>query len=357
MLAHNRPTATPGLVVHETARPPAPFLRYIDQVTGGPGTDVEFRYSQGVLTNFDIDVVHVAEPNLDLLLGTRGATSLQRVAATLALTRNLRRHRIALVRTLPGVGDGSKTGRLPGPAARILDRATATFVVFDDSTPTPDPARTTVIPHAHFRDRYVGYPAASQVRGRVLFAGSGELPAQVRGLLALPRLTTVDVTLRLAGVAGSELEEAIRSTLARHPGTLSVRLERLSDSAQVLEIDSSELVAVPRVQSLVELQLVFLALSRDRAVLTPRTNTMIRLAETVGPGWVHLSDGPLTAESVDAAFDSLRSPSRARLPDLSGRDLSTTHAAYESAYRAAASQLSRASRNFSSARAGKRCRP
>lgn len=337
MLPPNRSTETsPTLIVQETARPPAPVLRYIDQVVGTPQPDIEFRFSQGVLTRFDVDVVHVAESNLDLLLGTRGATAPQRLLATLALARNLVRHRIALVRTLDDThrrGPKRRVGRL---ARRALDRATAAFVVLDESTYTPDPTRTTMIPHPHYRDRFVGYPRGQQTAGRMLCVSPGNLPAEAQAFFALPRLTTTPgATLRLAGVARQSLEEPIRSALARHSATISARLERLSDAAQVQEIDDAELVLVPCVTSLHDLQLVFLALSLDRAVLTPHTEAMARLAEVVGPGWIHLSDGPITAEAVDDAFDSLRDPRRAEHPDLDGRDLATTHGAYAAVFRAA----------------------
>jgi hypothetical protein len=328
------------LIVHETGRPPAPVLRYVDQVVGSP-SDVEFRFSQGVLTAFDVDVVHVAEPNLDLLLGTRGASGYQRLLATLVLARNLRRHRIALVRTLHHPGK-RRTGRAQQLANRALDRATTAFVVLDGMAGSPDARRTAVIPHPHFRDRYVGYPRGGLLRGRMLCVSAGDLPAQVQGLLAIPRITNTEgVTLRLAGTAPRALAESIRSAIARHAGTVSARLERLSDGAQVQEIDSAELVVLPKIETLSDVQIVFLVLSLDRPVLLPRTEAMARLADQVGPGWVILSDGPITAQVVDDAFASLRSNDRAERPALDDRDLATTHAAYAAVFHAAASSRRR----------------
>lgn len=330
----------PTFVVHETGRPPAPVLRYVDQVVGSP-TDMEFRYSQGVLTAFDVDVVHVAEPNLDLLLGTRGASGFQRLLATLVLTRNLRRHRIALVRTLHHSGK-RRAGRSQRLANRVLDRATAAFVVFDNPMSTPAATRTTRIPHPHFRDRYVGYPRAQMIRARVLCVSAGDLPAEAENLLAMPRVAdTDDVTIRLAGHAARPLEESARRAVARHSETVSTRLERLSDGAQVQEIDAAELVVLPRVDTLSDLQLVFLVLSLDRPVLVPRTVAMAGLASEVGPGWVCLSDGPITAQVIDDAFEVIRSADRGERPDLAGRDLATTHAAYEAVFRTAASSRRR----------------
>lgn len=316
------------------------MLRYVDQVVGSP-TGVEFRYSQGVLTAFDVDVVHVADPHLDHLLGTRGASGSQRVLAVLALARNLRRHRIALVRTLHE-SRRRRAGRAHELANRLLDRATTSFIVLDPATPTPDAARTTVIPHAHFRDRYVGYPRADMVRGRILCIAAGELPVEARGLLAIPRVVdTEGVTVRLAGTVDRGLEESVRSALAQHSATVSARLELLSDGAQVQEIDSAELVVVPRVDTLSQLQLVFLALSLDRPVLVPRTTAMTRLSGQLGEGWVWTSDGPVTAHVIDDAFAAIRGVDRSARPALDDRDLGTIHAAYEAVFRAAASSLRR----------------
>ncbi|QKJ20352.1 hypothetical protein [Microbacterium hominis] len=317
------------MVVHETHRPPAPILRYIDQVVGDD-SDIEFRFSQGVLTRFDVDVVHVVEPNLDQLLGTRGASGLQRVLATLALRRNLRRHRIALVRTLPGVGERVSRGRGERLARRILDGATSAFITFDETTPTPDAARTTVIPHAHFRERFVGYPRAEQIPGRILCVVSGALPNSVRSMLTIANLSdAAGVTLRIAGDAPDELGIAVHSAIARCAGLVSARLERLSDGAQVQELDAAELVAVPQVTSLEDLQLVFLALSLDRPVLTPRTDQMAELAAAVGPGWVNLCDGPITAQDLDDALECIRGGTPPTRPDLDGRDLTRTQQLHE----------------------------
>ncbi|WP_157518153.1 hypothetical protein [Microbacterium resistens] len=332
-------TDVPRLAVQVTHRPPAPVLRYIDQVVGSQ-SDIEFRCSRGVLTRFDVDVLHVADAALDSLLGARGTGGLQRLLSTLALIRNLRRHRIALVRMI------HRSDKSPGPrradmlARRLLDRATSRFVVTDDATPTPDPARTTVIPHPHYRDRFLGFPRGELTPGRVLCVSPGHLPDSVRSVLGAARVAqTPGVELRLAGLLSSELEAHVRSALARRSPTLSTRVELLSDGAQVQEIQAAELVAVPRVETYEDEQRVFLALSLDRPVIVPLNDTTAALTRTVGPGWVHLSEGPITAASLDAAFASLRRDRRTTGPDLEGRDLAVVHSAYADVFASAALSL------------------
>jgi beta-1,4-mannosyltransferase len=308
----------------------------------GSPTAIEFRFSQGALAAFDVDVVHVAEPKLDHLLGTRGASDFQRLIAALVLARNLRRHGIALVRTLHSSGKQRRPSRALRLATRVLDRATTTFVILDDSTRTPDVGRTTVITHPHFRERYVGYPRSEMVRGRILCVSAGEIPAEAQHLLPIPQVTnTENLSLRLAGMASRQLEESVRAAVARHAATVSARLERLSDGGQVQEICSAELVVLPTVETMSDLQLVFLALSLERPVLVPRTEAMTRLAAQVGPGWVQVSDRAITARVVDDAFVAIRSVERSGRPALDDRGLAATHAAYEVAFRAAAASVRR----------------
>jgi len=308
----------------------------------GSPTTVQYRFSQGVLTAFDVDVVHVADANLELLLGTGRASTYQQLLATLVLIRNLRRHGIALVRTLPPNARRS-ADRLQRLASWMLDRATTTFVAFDNSVATPDRTRTVIIPHAHYRERFVGFPRGAMVPGRILCLSATALPTDSRGLLALPRIMdTEGVTLRLAGkVTSPLLKESIRSALAQHRATVSVRNEQLSDGAQVHEISSAELVVLPHVETLSDLQLIFVALSLNRPILVPRTPATVRLALSVGPAWVHLSDGPITAQVVDVAFASIRNIARSEQPNLEGRDLTSIHAAYEATFRAAVAMARR----------------
>ncbi|QAY60616.1 hypothetical protein ET475_11865 [Microbacterium protaetiae] len=304
---------------------------------GTPQPDVEFRFSQGVLTNFDVDVVHVVEPNLDRLLGTRGAAPWQRLLATWALARNLRRHRIALVRTLHGTVPPSSLHRAQRLAQEILNNATTAFVAIDESTATPDPARTIVIPHPHFRERFIGYPRGEQVKGRVLCIATEGLCPDVRSLLAMPRVvSTSDVTLRLVGSAPDSVARSVRSEIARHDAGITTRFENPSDGAQVQEIDAAELVAIPQVRTLAEWQILFLALSCDRPVITPRSDSTTMLSHAVGAGWIHLTDGPITANDIDQAFSSIRKNVLTGSPRLEGRDLATTHKAYAALFRAVA---------------------
>lgn len=325
------------LIIHEVHRPPAPLLRYVDQVAPEESSDIKFRFSRSVLTDFDVDVVHLLDTHLDMLLGTKNAGPFQRFLAVKVLTANLRKHGIALVRTLPDAWTDGAGSRAGSPATRMLDKATTAFVVFDESTPTPDASRTVVIPHAHFRDRFKGYPRGETIEGRLLCIARGELPSASSRMIGVPRATnTAGVSVRLAGEATEHLAQSIRSAAARHPSRVSARLERLSDGARVQEIDAAELVAVPEIGGIADLQTVYLALSLDRPVIVPRTPHMVALAAEVGTGWLHLTDGPITAAAVDDALGSLRRARSRRSPRFIERDLQAVMGKYSETFKRSA---------------------
>jgi len=333
--------SAPPLTVHEVSRPPAPFLRFVDQIVEDGASDIDFRFSQSVLTRFDIDVVHVVDSELDHLLGAPESAPLQRLIAASALARNLRRHRIALVRTLLEEMPREKT-LLERRARQILDDATTHFIVHDSTAASPAPERTSVIPHAHFRDRFLGFPRRALTPGLILAPAVGELSEDADRLLAVPRVAqTRGLNVRLVGLAGPERQAAAASTLARHPYQGSARWERISDGGLVAEITSAELIVLPHVASPRHMQMMFVALSLDRPVLTPSTPAVARIAAEAGPGWVHHTEGSITADDIDRTLERSRNLARAPQPILRGREIRATREAYLRTFRRAADAKSR----------------
>lgn len=334
--------SAPQPAVQEVHRPPAPLLRYVDQIVGSGSERLEFRFSQGVLTRFDIDVLHVADEYLGHLLGSPDTETPESILSVAVLARNLRKHNIALVRTISRASPEPARQSFARRARSILDKATDAFIVFDESTSTPAPAKTTLIQHAHYRDRFLGFPRSDAVRNRVLCIASPQPPSETIGLLAIPRVTgTPNLELRIVGTAAPSLTRAIESGVARHPQQLSARLEALSDGAQVQEIDAAEIVVFPEVRTIEQYQTLFLVLSLDRPVLTPRTEAMARLAQQVGLGWLHLSEGAVTADAMDDALARVRASHQRARPNLDGRDLRTTQNAYATLFEKVTHQRSR----------------
>jgi len=322
----NPPRPARPLTVHVTHRPPAPVLRYIDSVVGQEDAGIEFRFSQSVLTSFDPDVVHVLDSDLDLLLGTKDAAGVARLLAALAFAWNIKRHRIALVRTVHELTPLPTSTWADRLTARVIDRSTTRYVTMDTETATASANRTVVIPEAEYSERFEGYPRSAQVPGRVVCVSAGYVPAAAKRLLGAPRVaSTPGLTIRLAGLASRQIAPHIQSAVAKHPALVSSRIERLSDSAQVMEISAAELVAVPRVETLEDVRLIWLALSLHRPVITPSIGFIDRIASSVGRAWIHQCDGEITPADIDKALVTSRSLGPEDRPRLEGRELSTSH--------------------------------
>lgn len=312
-------------------RPPSPHLGYVDQIVGEGASDIDFLFFNGPLKRDDVDVVHVHD--LDGLLGGPGATGTQRLENARAVAKHLRRHRISLVRTVTGDAEQAGDGWADRMATRILDRATTAFVVFDEATRTPDPARTTVIPFAHPGERFLGFPRTEQVPGRLLCISPTFLEPRAAGALKVFSVTdTPGLSLRIVGEVSSEFETLIPRVAARRPDDISTRIERISDGAMVMEISAAELVILPRIETLDDLTVLFTALSLDRPVLVPETGPLRRQADEVGPGWVHLHAGPLTAQLVDETIARLRDADRVGPVDLERRHPDAVAAKYAALY-------------------------
>ncbi|MEV8360055.1 hypothetical protein [Microbacterium sp. NPDC076895] len=278
----NSPVDGGELRVHVTQRPPAPRLAYVDQLVGAPG--VRFRYSQRRIRRFDVDVIHVTDDQLDILLGTHGRSDWCRLLMALAFALAIRFRKVALVRTLlpsPEI----RTSRAWLRGQRILDAATDVFVTPDGQVATPDSSRTVVIPYSHFRERFIGFPRAKQSTTGVLWATGAEHATE---------------------------------DIARPSQRIDVAA--ISDGALAHRITAAELVVVPKIDTLADLQMVFVALSLDRPVLTQTHETLTSLAETIGPRWLFLSQEPITSREVHAAITQTREAKPEPPPDLDAHD-------------------------------------
>lgn len=279
------------------------------------------------------DVVHVHR--LNPLLGPR-VSGPKRVLIVAAVAVLLKRHRIALVRTVHGP-------RSPGAVAAlsnwILDRVTTSFVVLDATTSVPRGRPVRVIPHGHHRDRFIGYPRAVQVPERVFCIAPVAPGRDPEG--PLHDLTSPSgLPLRVVGEASPELAGITGEVpVATEPA--GARVERVSDGALVAEMSAAGLVVVPRATELEDVSLLLLALSLERPVLVPDTDMTRRLSDEVGAGWVHRYAGALTPERLDAATQELRTNPPAERPNLDGRDPGDTEARYAEVFRAAAAKAGR----------------
>lgn len=332
------PVATSPVRVQVFHPAPGAYLRYVDQVVGEGSPEVTYQFGRVPINRTDAEVVHL--PRLDALYGGEAPTGFTLFKTVLAFVRQLLRHRIALVRTLHGADRERARGRWDRLAMWILDRATAAFIVVDDAGPRP-PARTTVIPLGHFRDRFTGLPRSEQVPGRLLFLAPIQLGAGVRApLRAFPETTDPSLSLHVIGAAPPALAEQITELTTEH-ASITARLEHISMGAVICEMTAAEMVLLPGAERLEELTVLMSALSLDRPVLVPESPSARALAETYGADWVRVYSGPLTGALIDQAVQQLRANPPQHRPHLDDRDLATTGAEYAAVFVTAAKHRKR----------------
>jgi hypothetical protein len=321
-----------------SGRPPAHRVQYVDQLVGddsagGAPDGIEFDFRENPLAVKDIDVIHLVTPHA--VIGDARLPERERARRASLFIKALRRRRIALVRTVhdedaQGAGEASQ-------AEALLNRATTTFIVLNPTTPAPSERGATVIPHSHLRNRFLGYPRARTVPGRLLFVSSAvfhpayEAPLKVFELADLP-----GCTLRLVGRVSSALVDSFDRTLARHPDTITLRADALSDAARVEEITRAEIVVVASPDSYETLGIILLAVSLDRPVLVQDTPATRLLADEIGHDWVRLHKGRLTATALEAAVKGLKDAPPTGRPYLDARDPNAIAAQYAAVFRAAA---------------------
>lgn len=310
---------------------PAPMVGYVNQIVGNDPGGIDFNHFMGAYRYEDVDVVHFYD--VDGFLGGVKKTPEERIAAASAIVEDVQKRGIALVRTVLGSRDQRDQ------ALEMLDRVTSMFIVLDDVVTTPDPQRTTQIPQAHYRDRFLGYPRYEQIPGRLLCIARTGVGRTAEGPLKIFSVTdTPDLSLRVVGGADPTLSNLLSRAIARSRDTVSGRTESLSDAEMIREVDAAELVILPGAASLADIVLLFTVLSLDRPVLLPDSRAARALAAKVGAGWVFCYAGPITAEILDEKVAELRSIDRAPRPHLDGRDLDVTAAAYAAVYQAVAKQ-------------------
>src|SRR5690606_29902058 len=129
------------------------------------------------------------------------------------------------------------------------------------------------------------------------------------------------LSLRIGGKPSTdELAIMIDKAAAADP-RIEVTPEYLADADLVRIVTEAELVVLPY-RFMHNSGGTLAALSLDRPVLVPDNAVNRLLAEEIGPGWVHLFSGELTAEALLTALRRAREP-RSERPRLTGRDWPT----------------------------------
>lgn len=283
------------------------------------------------------DVFHVHWPEI-LVSGTSPLKKAVRQVLFAVLLLRLRATRTPLVRTLHNLELPSGISRREVFLLRWAERWTTLRIRLNEETPVPRGALFETVLHGHYRAWFAPHPRAAVEPGRLTFVGQLRRYKGVDRLIAAFRATEGraggPLALRVAGNPSSpELGEDLRSAAAADP-RVSVSLGFLADADLVTEVTAAELVVLPY-REMHNSGGALAALSLDRPVLVPDNAVNERLAEEVGPGWVHRYTGELTAEDLVDAVTALRTAPPAAAPRLHGRDWDRVGEAHADAYRRA----------------------
>jgi beta-1,4-mannosyltransferase len=282
-------------------------------------------------------VFHAHWPEI-LVSGASPLKQAVRQVLFVLLLLRLRLTRTPLVRTVHNLELPSGISRREVALLRWAERWTSLRIRLNEETPIPDGAPFATVVHGHYRDWFAPHPRAAAQPGRLAFVG------QVRRYKGVDRLVAVfgatagrapePLTLHVAGKPSSEALGAELLAAAAADPRIEVSLGHLSDADLVAAVTAAELVVLPY-REMHNSGGALAALSLDRPVLVPDNPVNRRLAEEVGPGWVHRYAGELSADSLLEALAALRAAPPAVPPDLSLRDWDPLGEAHRAAYRRA----------------------
>lgn len=277
------------------------------------------------------DVVHLHWPETWLEGRTRVRRSARLLLATLLCLR-LAVTGSGVVRTWHNLERPHGLWRADYLVLAWLERLTRVRIRLNEVTVLPDGASCVTIPHGHYRDWFARYPQHSPVPGRAAFVGRIRRYKGVEHLVEVfTEIADPSLSLTVAGMPSSRELVDIVTTLAGDDGRVALRFEYVDEATLAAVVTESSLVVLPY-RHMHNSGTVLAALSLDRGVLVPDNEVNRRLADEVGPGWVHLYDGELDADDLTGALSAARPQSR---PDLGARDWDAAGRQHVEAYRLA----------------------
>ena len=316
---HVTPPPAKPVTVLLCLQPPDGTVKYVSQLTTGAAECTRYRYfSWRAALLGKYDVIHVHWPHV--LIGSR--TPFIRLCKRILFRLLLLRIRVtgqAVVRTEHNLQPHEPPRPVEAALITRLDTCTTLFICLNRAF-IRRPDISVVIPLGHYRNCYTLPPSPRSQPGRLLFFGNIRPYKCVDRLLeAFEAIDDKKLTLRLVGKPlDIGWKRLVESACARDPRITS-RLGFVPDNVLAAEVCSAELVVLP-IKEMFNSATVIVALSLDRPVLVPRTRANELLAAEVGPGWMHLYEGALSAKAVVDAVRAVRATPALPKPRLQDRD-------------------------------------
>ncbi|GAA2986470.1 GDP-mannose--glycolipid 4-beta-D-mannosyltransferase [Microbacterium terrae] len=280
--------------------------------------DIGYFRWRGMLTD-RFDVLHVHWPENSLRHPRAVGRALKIVLFSVFLVR-LRLRRKAVVRTLHNVQPHDSGTMAERWVLQRLDALTTLWIVLNETTPSPDPLRTVLIPHGHYRGWYAT-PTTEPVPGRLLNFGMIKPYKGTERLVAAFRdLNGPAMSLHVVGEPSDASLAARVASLAASDPRVRLDLRFLDEDELAEEIGRCEAVVLPY-RMMHNSGAVLLALSLDRPAIVPSSDATELLVAEFGAEWVVTFSGELDAIALQGAVDRVRAMPRAPGgPDLTRRD-------------------------------------
>jgi beta-1,4-mannosyltransferase len=203
----------------------------------------------------------------------------------------------------------------------------------------------TVIPLGHLRGRYSDHGSRAMARERFGIDADAEVATffgHVRPYKNVDRLvrefrrvTDPDAVLL---IGGRPLDDAVRADIedaAGDDGRIRLHLGYVEDDDVQHFMRAADIVVLPYAESSNSF-VALLALSFDRPILAPAIGAFPELAATIGPAWVRLYVGDLTAAVLSEALAAVhRTAANRTTPNLDNFSWPTIAAATIGVYRCA----------------------
>ncbi|MGS0683812.1 glycosyltransferase [Nakamurella sp. GG22] len=330
------PDRRPTIRVLLALAPPDGTTRYVDQITAEVPPELTIGYRTWTSAfRRRYDVLHLHWPE-NLLLADNLPVAAWRGMSLLILLARCAISRTAIVRTVHNVG-AHEDLRWGWQNSLLLwvDRRTTLFIRINPCTEIATSAPVVTILHGHYRDRFRALPRRAARPRQLLYFGLIRPYKGIDALLSTFAHST-DAALRLRFV-GKPLDSELAGTIkhaVESDSRVSVRFGFVPDMDLVDEVSGAQMVVLPY-REMHNSGAVLVALSLDRPVIVPRTPVNEALDREVGPGWLHLYEGELTWQVIEAALAAGSAAADRQPPDLCGRDWSAIGEQHYQAYRSA----------------------
>ncbi len=312
--------ARPLLTVLQQVNPPTPTTNpYLVQLFRALAPLVRIRYwslRTALLARYD--VVHLHWPEYMMRHPSVLGRWLRRCAVAVLLLRWMVL-RTPVVRTLHNLQPHEGGDRVEALLLHWMDRLTTRWIRINATTELRAPGTDTAL-HGHYRDWYAGFDKPAQVEGRLLHFGLIRPYKGVEALIdVMADVPVAGLTLRIVGNPANDQMRALVEQACVVDARVGALLQYVDDPTLAREISEAELIVLPY-REMHNSGTLLLSLSLARPVLVPSTPNNAAVAEEVGPGWVFMYEGPLTAQVIEDGLQRARAVDRNSQPDLSQRD-------------------------------------